>query len=321
MRRVPVILAHGGAGARKMTAAQGRCLAEALAGGFALLRRGGPAVDAVEATIRFLEASGLFNAGIGSRLQLDGRRRMDASIMEGRRLQAGAVAAIQQVRHPITAARLVMEQTGHVLLVGEQATRFARFVGLECQAPPSPAQQLAARSVQPLAGPLRRSWRLYKAMRRGRTGRRLSPPRTFARLPAERETVGAVALDRSGRLAAGASTGGISVMLPGRVGDTPLIGCGVYADDEAGAVSMTGIGESIIRLAVAKAITDRLAAGAGPGSALRQVLNSLVTRIHGTAGALVLGPDGRFAIRHTTSRMCAGVWNGRGQPQVADRFR
>lgn len=310
-RRVPVILAHGGAGARKMTAAQRTCLAEALAAGSALLRRGGLAVEAVEVTIRLLEASGLFNAGVGSRIQLDGVRRMDASIMEGRRLRAGAVAAIQQVRHPISAARLVMEETGHVLLVGQEATRFARFFHLERQTPPTRAQQQASRSARSLTAAAGRSNHLYQAMQKGRR----------TRLPPDQETVGAVALDLSGSLAAGASTGGISVMLPGRVGDTPLIGCGVYADDEAGAVSMTGIGESIIRLAVAKGIIERLAAGASPGAAVRQVLRSLVTRVQGAAGALVLSPDGRYAIRHNTPRMCAGWWTGSGSPVIRDRFR
>jgi beta-aspartyl-peptidase (threonine type) len=109
-------------------------------------------------------------------------------------------------------------------------------------------------------------------------------------------------------------------MLPGRVGDTPLIGCGVYADNAVGAISMTGIGEGIIRIAVAKEIADRLAAGAGPAAAAKRVLKKLVSRICGSAGALVLTPDGRLAIRHTTSHMAAGYWRGVGQPVVADRF-
>jgi len=136
------------------------------------------------------------------------------------------------------------------------------------------------------------------------------------------ETVGAVALDRKGNLAAGASTGGIAFMLPGRVGDSPLIGSGVYADNDAGAVSMTGLGESIMRIAVAKEIADRLERGASPAAATRQTLDKLVKRIKGgAAGALVLAPDGRFAIRHTTPRMCAGYQTGLGKPTVADRFR
>jgi len=133
-------------------------------------------------------------------------------------------------------------------------------------------------------------------------------------------TVGAVALDRFGTVAAGASTGGIDGMLPGRVGDTPLIGCGVYADNHSGAVSMTGIGEGIIRIAMAKEICDRLSNGESPKAAVRHVLKKLVARIDGSAGALVLTPDGRFAISHVTPRMAAGWWDGKGKPAIRDRF-
>ena len=286
-----VILAHGGAGMRVVTAAQRACLAEALAAGHEVLRRNGPALDAVETTIRVLEGSGLFNAGTGAHLQLDGARRMDASIMEGLALRAGAVAGIERVRHPISAARLVMEKTAHVLLAGPHATRFARHFRLECQpsSTATPAQRMTRHLYQEMLG---------------------------------LETVGATALDYASTIAAGASTGGIAFMLPGRVGDSPLIGCGVYADNDAGAVSMTGLGESIIRIAVAKEIADRLAGGASPVAATKLTLDRLVKRIEGgAAGALVLAPDGRFAIRHTTPTMCAGWWDGTGKPVVQDRFK
>ena len=291
-----------------MSASQRACLAAALVAGYEVLGRGASSVDAVEQTVRALEASGLFNAGVGSRLQLDRVRRMDASIMEGRSLRAGAVAAIEQIRYPISAARLVMEKTEHVLLVGRPATRFARYFKLEVDRRPS-SGRISFKPVraQHASGPTKKTMELYRAMR--------------ARPAAGLETVGAVALDQAGTLAAGASTGGIALMLPGRVGDTPLIGCGVYADNGGGAVSMTGVGEGIIRIAVAKEIVDCLVAGAGPGVAARLVLKKLVSRIRGAAGALVLAPDGRFAIRHTTPRMCAGWWAGTGSPVVRDRFR
>jgi beta-aspartyl-peptidase (threonine type) len=297
-----LILAHGGAGARVVTAAQRGCLADALAAGYEILKHAGTAWDAVEATIRALEGSGLFNAGTGARLQLDGARRMDASIMEGRLLRAGAVAGIEAVRYPISAARLVMEETAHVLLIGEHATRFARHLKLERQASSPKTKKKTARGKEPATSAQRLTLRLYKEM-------------------LGLETVGAVALDRAGNVAAGASTGGHSIMLPGRVGDTPLIGCGIYADNDTGAVSITGVGESIIRLAVAKEIADRLATGASPSIAVRLTLEKLVKRIEGgAAGALVLAPNGRFAIRHTTPTMCAGWWDGVGKPVVKDRF-
>lgn len=276
-----------------MTAAQAACLQAALQVGYHLLDRGGPSLIAVEQTIRVLERSGLFNAGIGAFLQLDGVRRMDASIMEGHDLRAGAVASIEGLIHPITVARLVMEETDHVLLVGSMATTFAKHFQLERQRAPVSTRRLAYSTM------LKRKWS---------TGNRHG-------------TVGAVAVDRFGTVAAGASTGGISLMLPGRVGDTPLIGCGVYADNHSGAVSMTGIGEGIIRIAVAKEICDRLANGEAPKAAARQVLKKLVARIHGAAGTLVLTPDGRFAIRHSTPHMIAGYWSGHGAPVVKDSYR
>ena len=304
----PLILAHGGAGLRRLTPAQATCLADALAAGYAILARGGPALTAVESTIGLLEQSGLFNAGRGANRQLDGVQRMDASIMEGADLKAGAVASIEGILHPITAARLVMEDTNHVLLVGPPATRFAQH----CQLEQLPRVRLPRRSSGLSPRPslaATQTIRLYRGM--------LKSQRTQKD---QHGTVGAVALDRSGTVAAGASTGGIDSMLPGRVGDSPLIGCGVYADNQSGAVSMTGMGEGIIRLAIAKTICDHLAMGKSPAVAARQVLRMLVSRIQGSAGALVLSPDGRFAIRHVTPHMAAGWWNGTGRPTVRGQF-
>ena len=276
-----------------MTPAQSPCLADALAAGYGILAQGGSALDAVECTIGLLEQSGLFNAGRGANRQLDGVRRMDAALMEGAHLQAGAVASIEGIVHPISAARLVMEETDHVLLVGPLAGRFARHFKLDRH-----------RSVG--------------------VSRRLSYDRILARqtrsTAEQHGTVGAVALDRFGTVAAGASTGGIESMLPGRVGDSPLIGCGVYADNQSGAVSMTGMGEGIIRLVIAKGICDRLATGKSPAVAARQVLRILVSRVQGSAGVLVLSPDGRFAVRHVTPHMAAGWWTGAGRPTVRGQF-
>jgi beta-aspartyl-peptidase (threonine type) len=275
-----------------MTSRQASCLIDALAAGHALLRQGGAAFTAVERTIAVLEASGLFNAGRGAKRQLDGVQRMDAAVMEGADLRAGAVASLEGFVHPITVARLVMEETDHVLLAGPLARRFARRFDLERY--------------------------------RSAPGRRRSYERMFAHRRRERKghgTVGAVALDRSGTVAAGASTGGIDSMLPGRVGDTPLIGCGVYADNRSGAVSMTGHGEGIIRLAVAKTICERLAAGYSPRAAAAMVLRQLVSRLDGAAGTLVMTRDGRFAIKHVTSYMAAGWWDGTDKPTVRGRWR
>ncbi len=276
-----------------MTSPQAACLRAALKVGYHFLDRGSSSLMAVEQTIRVLERSGLFNAGNGALLQLDGVRRMDASLMEGDSLRAGAVASIEGIVHPISAARRVMEETDHVLLVGPMATKFARYFKMERQQSTGKPRRFYYETA------LRQT-----AHKRERHG-----------------TVGAVALDRTGTVAAGASTGGIDFMVPGRVGDTPIIGCGVYADNETGAVSMTGWGESIIRLAVAMEICDRLGKRTTPAIAARLVLQKLVARINGSAGCLVLAPDGRFTVHHSTPRMMAGYWAGRGTPIVEDSFR
>jgi beta-aspartyl-peptidase (threonine type) len=299
---------HGGAGRRPISAKQARCLEQALIEGYRRLSDGMPAVQTVEIAIRILEASGLFNAGLGSNRQLDQIQRMDASIMEGRTLRAGAVASIERVMHPITAARFVMERTPHVLLAGAPARQFAGYVHVE----PLPRDIVMRR--RPGSRQRDRSTaaavRLFQAMTR----------RGAMRKASGQETVGAVALAVKGTVAAGASTGGVDVMLPGRVGDTPLIGCGVYADDEAGAVSMTGLGESIIRVSAAKEIADLLELGWTSSRAAGAVLRKLVRRTGGSAGAIVLSPSGSFAIRHVTPRMAAGHWDGTGSPIVRDRF-
>ena len=292
-----------------MTAQQAACLRAALQVGYHGLDRGLSAMTAVEQTIRVLERSGLFNAGNGSRLQLDGVRRMDASIMEGRDLCAGAVASVEDIIHPITAARLVMERTHHVLLVGMPATAFARHCKLDRQTRSlNRAVRLTRKSRTSFSETLQLS---HDIMGGG----------LLLRERGGKETVGAVALDHTGTVAAGASTGGIDLMLPGRVGDTPLIGCGVYADNQSGAVSMTGLGEGIIRMAVAKEICDRLAQGTTPVRAARQVLNNLVTRVKGAAGTLVLTPNRRYTVAHVMPHMAAGWWDGKGEPTVGDRFR
>ena len=288
----PIILAHGGAGPRAMTSSQAACLRAALQVGYHLLDRGSSALVAVEQAIRVLERSGLFNAGTGAHLQLDGVRRMDASIMEGESLHAGAVASIEGIVHPISAARCVMEETDHVLLVGPMATKFVRHFKMERQSFTGKPRRFSYETAL----------------------------RTTAQSRDRHGTVGAVALDRAGTVAAGASTGGIDLMLPGRVGDTPIIGWGVYADNETGAVSMTGWGESIIRLAVAKEICELLRHGKPPTLTVRGVFRRLVAKVQGSAGALVLTPKGKFAIVHTTPHMATGWWDGKGQPTVQGRF-
>jgi beta-aspartyl-peptidase (threonine type) len=277
------ILVHGGAGPKAQDEvaerAQGGCLAAAKAG-HALLVSGRSALDAVEAAVRVLEDDPQFNAGLGSTLNEEGFAELDASIMDGATLSAGAVAAVRTFQNPVTLARAVMERSPHVLLVGDGAARFGRALGLPEVEP--------ARLVTPRA---RERWE--------------------QRLSVSHGTVGAVALDAEGHVAAATSTGGTFGKLVGRVGDSPLIGCGTYADDTLGAASCTGLGEAIIRATLARHVLDLLGAGASPEAAVQRALASLV-RARGDGGLIVVTPKGELAHGFNTERMAWARVDARG---------
>ena len=275
------ILVHGGAGAifpddRAHACARG-CL-EAARAGHRILLAGGTALDAAEAACVVLEDDPAFNAGTGSCLNADGEVEMDACLMDGASLAAGAVAAIRGVRNPIQVARLVMDRSGHVLLAGEGAARFARSQGV----PPWPPSLLVTE----------------RALERWRKEHRHGPSNKPG-------TVGAVAIDARGHVAAATSTGGISFKLPGRVGDSPLPGAGTYADDGAGAVSATGQGEAIIRVVLARHVCDRLAAGETAQAAAQSGLRELA-RVGGEGGLIVVDRSGRLGAATNAARMSRG---------------
>jgi beta-aspartyl-peptidase (threonine type) len=280
---MPAILVHGGAGPFSpdddAAAAEAGCLNAARAG-HAVLRAGGRALDAVEAAVSVLEDDPNFNAGTGSVLNAEGFIEMDASIMDGATLAAGAVAGVRTVKNPVSLARAVMEHTPHVLLAGPGADAFARKRGFPAVSPES------------LVTP--RARRRFEARRQDAHG-----------------TVGAVAVDVHGHVAAATSTGGTNGKLPGRVGDTPLIGCGTCADARLGAASATGIGEYIIRLTLTRRLLDRLEGGQRPDAALQACLDEVV-RLGGEAGLILALPDGRLAWARTTSRMPVGWVDARG---------
>jgi beta-aspartyl-peptidase (threonine type) len=282
MKTNPVILVHGGAGYKRPRKNSLDVLAESLAAGYTVLLNGGPGLDAVVAAITVMENSGIFNAGLGGVLQLDGVQRLDASLMEGKELQAGAVAGLEGFRNPILAARRVMD-TSHVLMTNIGGRRIAQ--GL-------------ARLPKPSKDSLER---LNKLLRREKEAVRLYR-RYFS-------TVGAVALDAEGNLAAGTSTGGTYAMLPGRVGDSPIIGAGTYAENGTAAVSCTGAGEYILRRALAKE-TCMLMEGRTPVSAARLALRALL-RVNGQAGLIALNAQGRLAIMHTTDYLANGYAKGK----------
>lgn len=268
-----------------------RGVAAALEEGWTLLHRGGTAVDVVEAVVRLLEDDPTFNAGYGAHLNSAGELELDASIMEGTELRAGAVAAVRRIRHPVALAREVLDASPHVLLVGQGAQKFAVHRGIKL-----------CRNRDLLLG---RELERYERIRAGETD---LVEREFgdSGIEVEYGTVGAVACDADGRVAAATSTGGTQDKAPGRVGDTPIIGAGTYADDAAGAVSATGWGESILRLTLAKAAVDRMAVGAGPGRAGRAAINTL-DRVRGKAGLILVDRSGRAAAVYNTPRMARGV--------------
>lgn len=259
----------------------------ALQAGWAVLSRGGAAMDAVEAAIVVLEDDPIFDAGTGSHLNRDGGVQLDAIIMDGTTLNAGSVAAVSCVRNPIRLARRVLERSPHMMIVGSGAEQFAREQGMPLCDP----QDLIVERERTI-------WqRCREDPRRGETD--------FAPVSAT-GTVGAVACDGNGVLAAGTSTGGTLFKHPGRVGDSPLIGSGCYADREAGAASATGEGEAIMRVVMSKTAVDLLRAGRSPRDAAEVCLTLLRDRGRGTGGIILMDRAGSVGFAHTTTRMAYG---------------
>ena len=316
----PTLLVHGGAWAipPDAEAAHESGVRHALETGHEILARGGAALDAVEQAVKILEDDPTFDAGRGSFLTSDGRVQLDALLMDGGRMKAGGVACVERLRNPIHAARLVLERSPHVYFVGVGAEEFAKAHGMA----------LIENSELVLD---RERKRLIEAQARQQAG---LADKTFSGLCDDKDpetafpdsersgsaadeddrskwgshdTVGAVALDACGNLAAGTSTGGTLNKTPGRVGDSSLIGCGCYADNLGAAVSLTGWGEPIMKLVLGKWATDRVAAGTAPEIAAREAISYLFNRLGGHGGIILLGPDGRFGLAHNTPAMAWGV--------------
>lgn len=291
---VPALIAHGGAGADPERRDEYRDgLREALAAGWARLHHGGSALDGVEACVAALEANPLFNAGYGSALTEAGTVECDASIMEGAGLAAGAIGAVSGVVSPIGLARRVLEDGRHILLVGEGAHRFARERGVPlCDPDALVTERQRARLADRLAG------RATAPVAHDRAG-----------------TVGAVAIDARGVIAAGTSTGGYVGKRVGRVGDSALIGCGTYADDRLGGVSTTGHGEAFIRTVLAKTALDVLKDLDDPEHAVQVALDIVRDDGRGDGGLILMDWRGRLAFAHSTPYMPVG-WHTRGQASI-----
>jgi len=297
----PSLIVHGGAWDipdEAVPACTDGCR-EALAAGWAILAKGGSALDAVEASVMVLEDAPVFDAGYGSHLNGDGKVECDAIVMDGSTLRAGAAAGLQRIKNPIRVARKIYEQCPHMMLIAEGAERFALSTGLALCDPAeliSPAEHdawLHCREDEHAA-----------EHHRGH----------------EQGTVGAVAMDCDGRLFAATSTGGTCCKLPGRVGDSPLIGCGCYADGEAGGVSCTGYGEAIMKVVLAKTAVDFVRRLPLPGEsgtmlarrAAQDAVDLLGRRGKGTGGLILLDRNGTPGFAFNTPRMAFGYVSSDG---------
>lgn len=280
----PVIVVHGGAWRIPPEDHQPHIegCRRAAQRGWEILSSGGSALDAVEAAVRVMEDDPTFDAGKGSCLNAVGEVELDAIVMDGATLRMGAVAAVRRVANPISLARLILERGPHTFLVGIGAEEFALHHGF------------------PLVDPedliVERERARWEAWRNGEGPYAANP---FG----PQGTVGAVALDRAGNLAVATSTGGRPGKWPGRVGDSPLVGCGAYADNETAAASATGDGEALMRVVASKSACDLVGQGVHPQEAVRRVLARLEARVGGYGGLILLDRQGRVGLAHTTPHM------------------
>jgi beta-aspartyl-peptidase (threonine type) len=294
----PTIVVHGGAWDIPLAThddhiAGCRRAAEA---GWQVLAAGGPALEAVETAVRILEDDPTYDAGYGSFLNREGEVELDALIMDGRDLNLGAVAAVRRVRHPITLARLVMTESEYTMMTGPGADEFARTHGLAWCAP----EELVVERE-------RERWRKAQADEDFRSEALFGVP-----AGAGHDTVGALAVDDAGNLAAGTSTGGMFNKHPGRVGDSPLVGSGAYADNQSGAASATGMGEHLMRIVISKTACDLMTNGLDAQAAAEAAIRMLGERTVGRGGLIVLTPHGDVGVAHNTPYIAHAARNHKG---------
>jgi L-asparaginase / beta-aspartyl-peptidase len=292
----PVLVVHGGAWdiPDNMVEAHLAGVRNAAAAGWRALERGGSALDAVEEAIVIMENDETFDAGRGSFLNRDGKVQLDAFIMDGSTLRGGGVGCVERLRNPVRAARKILSDSPHVYFVAEGAERFAAEHGIAlCRNEDLVIPREVARLRQ------------YQAQASADGNSNGDGNDLFA--PAHdmlsHDTVGAVALDRNGNIAASTSTGGTLNKAPGRLGDSSLIGCGCYADNQSAAASTTGWGEPIMKLVLAKWAADRVASGSLPEWVAKEAMNYLKQRLNGHGGIILLDAQGRYGIAHNTPRM------------------
>lgn len=277
---MPSLVVHGGAGqfAGDRQAAAREGVRRACEAGWTMLSQGAAAMDVVERVVTMLEDDPVFDAGTGSYANAEGFVEMDAILVDGATLNFGAVAAIRHVKNPIQVARRVMTETSHCLLVGEGATRFAHAHGF---APVTDAELIGGAIGEPSQG-----------------------------------TVGAVALDTHGHIATATSTGGIKNKLPGRVGDSPLIGCGASAEDGVGGASATGKGEGIMKVTLTRRVLEYLQGGLTAQAAADAAISDLADRVDGSGGIICLDAQGRIGLSHNTPHMARAWVDARSEIQT-----
>lgn len=283
----PVLVVHGGAWAipDDMVEAHLNGVRNALTAGWRVLERGGSSLDAVEEAVVILENDETFDAGRGSFLNRDGKVQMDALIMDGGTLRAGGVGCVERIANPVRAARKILSESPHVYFVAEGAERFAAEHGIAlCKN----EDLVIPREVERL--------REYQSHKEEHRADLFAPTISH-------DTVGAVALDGAGNIAAATSTGGTLDKAPGRLGDSSLVGCGCYADNLSAAASTTGWGEPIMKLVLAKWAADRVESGSMPEWVAKEAMNYLKQRVNGHGGMILLDAQGRFGIAHNTPRM------------------
>ena len=287
------IAVHGGAGFWRRDIKLGReGVKKAASAGSSILADGGCALDAVEAAVSVMEDDPIFNAGIGSALTRVGTVEMDAAIMDGRDLSAGAVALIRNTKNPIHLARIVMQNTDHVLIAGQTAERLGKAFHLPAANPITARRLKAFNQIKKKPAISRLAW-LKKN------------PILIREHPGilEHDTVGAVAVDADGNFASAASTGGMAMKLPGRIGDTPLIGSGLYSDNLSGAATATGWGEIAVKLSLSRTVCLMMEDGLSATKAAETCVRMASERLHGHAGIIAIDRKGRIAAVHNTAYM------------------
>ncbi|XP_068184136.1 isoaspartyl peptidase/L-asparaginase-like [Antennarius striatus] len=294
-----VIVVHGGVKAKldERDHASVDGVKAAACDGFAVLKRGGSPLDAVEAAVKAMEDNSVFNAGHGAVLNAEGEVEMDALIMDGKTLSSGAVSSVKGIANPVSLARLVMEKTDHMILTSRGANQFAESLGMTTV----PTDSLVTEYE-------RKKWKNTRTY--------VSELSEEYNTQWAHDTVGAVAVDSVGNVACATSTGGIRCKMAGRVGDAPIIGCGGYADNFSGAVSCSGHGESILKVTLARLILLHVEQGKSVAESSQLALQYMADRVHGAGGCVVVSPSGQWAATFTTKRMVwaavdhDGLWYG-----------